>query len=76
MAGYISDDTRKVTTHRLVEMKQRGEKISMLCGRTSVLFYNTTLLKYGPILNMPLPAPPVAMICCNKNLLGNMKAQR
>ena len=28
--GYISDDTRKVTTHRLVEMKQRGEKISML----------------------------------------------
>lgn len=24
--GYISDDTRKVTTHRLVEMKQRGEK--------------------------------------------------
>ncbi|MEG1686070.1 MAG: 3-methyl-2-oxobutanoate hydroxymethyltransferase [Bacteroides sp.] len=30
MAGYISDDTRKVTTHRLSEMKQRGEKISML----------------------------------------------
>ncbi|MBQ8225458.1 MAG: 3-methyl-2-oxobutanoate hydroxymethyltransferase [Bacteroides sp.] len=30
MAGYISDDTRKVTTHRLVEMKQRGEKIAML----------------------------------------------
>ncbi len=30
MAGYISDDTRKVTTHRLIEMKQRGEKISML----------------------------------------------
>ena len=30
MAGYISDDTRKVTTHRLVEMKQRGERISML----------------------------------------------
>ena len=30
MAGYISDDNRKVTTHRLVEMKQRGEKISML----------------------------------------------
>ena len=27
---YISDDTRKVTTHRLIEMKQRGEKISML----------------------------------------------
>lgn len=24
------DDSRKVTTHRLVEMKQRGEKISML----------------------------------------------
>lgn len=30
MAGYISDDIRKVTTHRLFEMKQRGEKISML----------------------------------------------
>ncbi|WP_321517409.1 3-methyl-2-oxobutanoate hydroxymethyltransferase [uncultured Bacteroides sp.] len=30
MAGYISEDTRKVTTHRLIEMKQRGEKISML----------------------------------------------
>lgn len=30
MAGYIADDTRKVTTHRLFEMKQRGEKISML----------------------------------------------
>jgi len=30
MAGYISDDTRKVTTHRLYEMKQRKEKISML----------------------------------------------
>jgi len=29
--GYISDDNkRKVTTHRLQEMKQRGEKISML----------------------------------------------
>ena len=27
---YISDDRRKVTTHRLAEMKQRGEKISML----------------------------------------------
>ena len=30
MAGYLSGDTRKVTTHRLFEMKQRGEKISML----------------------------------------------
>lgn len=30
MAGYISGDTRKVTTHRLIEMKQRGEKIAML----------------------------------------------
>lgn len=28
--AYISDDKRKVTTHRLSEMKQRGEKISML----------------------------------------------
>ncbi|MCQ2247191.1 MAG: 3-methyl-2-oxobutanoate hydroxymethyltransferase [Bacteroidaceae bacterium] len=30
MAGYITGDNRKVTTHRLLEMKQRGEKISML----------------------------------------------
>lgn len=28
--AYISDDKRKVTTHRLLEMKERGEKISML----------------------------------------------
>ena len=25
-----TEDTRRVTTHRLLEMKQRGEKISML----------------------------------------------
>lgn len=30
MAGYLSGDARKVTTHRLIEMKERGEKISML----------------------------------------------
>lgn len=30
MAGYLVSDSRKVTTHRLIEMKQRGEKISML----------------------------------------------
>ena len=30
MAGYLTSDNRKVTTHRLMEMKQRGEKISML----------------------------------------------
>lgn len=30
MAGYLVDDTRKVTTHRFIEMKQRNEKISML----------------------------------------------
>jgi 3-methyl-2-oxobutanoate hydroxymethyltransferase len=30
MSGYLVDDVRKVTTHRLIEMKQRGEKISML----------------------------------------------
>jgi 3-methyl-2-oxobutanoate hydroxymethyltransferase len=28
--AYLSGDSRKVTTHRLLEMKQRGEKISML----------------------------------------------
>ena len=29
MSTY-TEDLRKVTTHRLAEMKQRGEKISML----------------------------------------------
>lgn len=30
MAGYLVSDTRKVTTRRFFEMKQKGEKISML----------------------------------------------
>lgn len=30
MAGYLVDDTRKVTTHRLLEMKKSGKKIAML----------------------------------------------
>lgn len=30
MAGYLVDDMRKVTTHRLIEMKQQGKKIAML----------------------------------------------
>lgn len=30
MSGYLVEDTRKVTTHRLVEMKQQGKKIAML----------------------------------------------
>ena len=30
MAGYLVNDTRKVTTQRFIEMKQKGEKISML----------------------------------------------
>ncbi|MDR0348144.1 MAG: 3-methyl-2-oxobutanoate hydroxymethyltransferase [Tannerella sp.] len=30
MSTVLISDSRKVTTHRLVEMKQRGEKISML----------------------------------------------
>lgn len=30
MSVHSSEDTRKVTTHRLYEMKQRGEKISMI----------------------------------------------
>lgn len=30
MAGYLVDDERKVTTHRLIEMKQQGKKIAML----------------------------------------------
>jgi len=30
MSGYLVNDTRKVTTHRFAEMKQKGERISML----------------------------------------------
>ena len=30
MAGYLVSDTRKVTTHRLVEMKEQGQQIAML----------------------------------------------
>jgi 3-methyl-2-oxobutanoate hydroxymethyltransferase len=30
MAGYLVSDTRKVTTRRFIEMKEKGEKISML----------------------------------------------
>ena len=30
MAAYLVEDTRKVTTHRLTEMKQQGKKIAML----------------------------------------------
>ena len=30
MGGYLVSDTRKVTTHRLVEMKRNGKKIAML----------------------------------------------
>ncbi|MBR6593197.1 MAG: 3-methyl-2-oxobutanoate hydroxymethyltransferase [Prevotella sp.] len=30
MAGYLVSDKRKVTTRRFIEMKQKGEKISML----------------------------------------------
>lgn len=30
MSGYLVDDARKVTTHRLQEMKQQGKKIAML----------------------------------------------
>lgn len=30
MAGYLVEDVRKVTTHRLCEMKRQGKKIAML----------------------------------------------
>ena len=43
MAGYISDDTRKVTTHRLVEMKQRGE-ILVGDSASNVMAGNVTTL--------------------------------
>ncbi|MEE1235471.1 MAG: 3-methyl-2-oxobutanoate hydroxymethyltransferase, partial [Bacteroidaceae bacterium] len=30
MAGYLVEDTRKITTNRLIEMKKQGKKIAML----------------------------------------------
>ncbi len=30
MAGYLVEDARKVTTHRLIQMKKEGKKIAML----------------------------------------------
>ena len=30
MPGYLVEDTRKVTTHLLIEMKEQGKKIAML----------------------------------------------
>ena len=30
MAGYLVEDARKVTTHRLTQMKREGKKIAML----------------------------------------------
>ena len=30
MGGYLVSDTRKVTTHRLIEMKEQGQQIAML----------------------------------------------
>ncbi len=30
MAGYLVEDQKKVTTHRLIQMKQEGKKIAML----------------------------------------------
>ena len=44
MAGYISDDTRKVTTHRLIEMKERGEKISMSVSYTHLTLPTSDLV--------------------------------
>ncbi len=41
MSGYLISDNRKVTTHRFMEMKQRGEKISML---TSYDFTTASIL--------------------------------
>ena len=54
MAGYISGDTRKVTTHRLVEMKQRGEKISMLTSYD----YTTAQIVDGAGIDVILPTIP------------------
>ena len=45
MSTY-TEDTRKVTTHRLMEMKLRGEKISML---TAYDFSMATLIDQAGI---------------------------
>ena len=35
MAGYISDDTRKVTTHRLIEISKEAKKYLCLQSMTT-----------------------------------------
>ena len=35
MAGYLVEDARKVTTHRLIQMKKDGKKIAMLTAYTT-----------------------------------------
>ena len=30
MAGYLVEDARKVTTHRLIEMKRQGKRMAMV----------------------------------------------
>ena len=38
MAGYLVEDTRKVTTHRLIEMKQQGKKTLESRPRAVIFF--------------------------------------
>ena len=56
MPTNTSDNTRKVTTRRLIEMKQRGEKISML---TAYDFTSARILDEAGIdcilVGIPLP---------------------
>ena len=43
MSKYIVEDPRKVTTHRFIEMKRKGEKIAMLTAYD----YTTAMLIDG-----------------------------
>ncbi len=58
MPGYLVDDTRKVTTHRLKEMKAEGKKIAML---TSYDF--TTAKIVDEAGNADVFEPPCQGVC-------------
>ena len=54
MSGYLVSDNRKVTTHRFMEMKQKGEKISMLTS------YDYTMA--GIVMEMKQKGEKISML--------------
>ena len=59
------EDNRKVTTHRLIEMKQRGEKISMYSATSSSRAYSGEPKVVGLNLSSTFSAPVECVISWN-----------